>query len=57
MEKVRRIYNGIDLNRFQPANGRKPGDAVRILSVADLVEPKGLEYLLGSMQDPPGRRP
>ena len=46
--KVRRIYNGIDLNRFQPANGRKPGDAVRILSVADLVEPKGLEYLLGA---------
>jgi glycosyltransferase involved in cell wall biosynthesis len=46
--KVRRIYNGIDLNRFQPANGRKPGGSVRILSVAELVEAKGLEYLMAA---------
>lgn len=45
--KIRTIYNGIDLNQFQPRNGRQLGGAsVKILSVADLVEPKGLEYLI-----------
>jgi glycosyltransferase involved in cell wall biosynthesis len=44
--KLRRIYNGIDLERFQPATGSHGNAVLRILSVADLVEAKGLEYLL-----------
>jgi colanic acid/amylovoran biosynthesis glycosyltransferase len=47
--KIHTIYNGIELNRFRPGNGRRGSDSVlRILSVANLVEPKGLEYLLGA---------
>src|SRR5262245_9951617 len=48
-EKIHTIYGGIDLSRFQPDNGRQGSDAVlRILSVANLIEAKGLEYLLGA---------
>jgi glycosyltransferase involved in cell wall biosynthesis len=46
---VRVIYNGIDLSRFHPAPRRHDAPAVRrILCVGRLVEPKGLEYLLGA---------
>src|SRR6185369_7023672 len=45
--KIHTIYEGIDLDQFQPGNGRKAGDSVvRILSVARLIEPNGLEYLV-----------
>lgn len=45
--KIRPIYNGIDLDRFQSGNGRKGSDSVvKLLSVARLVKPKGLEYLM-----------
>ena len=41
------IYNGIEVQRFQPRPRLRPADPmVRLLSVARLVEPKGLEYLL-----------
>ena len=41
------IHNGIDLRRFDaPTERSRPGGVPRILSVARLVEPKGLEYLL-----------
>jgi glycosyltransferase involved in cell wall biosynthesis len=43
--KVHVIYNGIDVPRFQP-QPRPAGTVLRLLSVARLVEPKGLEYLL-----------
>jgi glycosyltransferase involved in cell wall biosynthesis len=45
--KVRRIYNGIDLSRFQPrCRVLRPDAGVNLLSVGDLVEPKGFEYLI-----------
>jgi len=45
--KIRAIYNGINLSRFQPSERVARGShAVSILSVADFVEPKGLEYLM-----------
>jgi glycosyltransferase involved in cell wall biosynthesis len=46
-EKIRAIYNGIDLDQFQPRNGspRSVG-LTHVLSVGNLVEPKGFEYLL-----------
>jgi glycosyltransferase involved in cell wall biosynthesis len=45
--KVRQIYNGLDIRTFV-ANGLrvKASEPVRILSVARLIEPKGLVYLL-----------
>ncbi|MGH7960326.1 MAG: glycosyltransferase [Candidatus Binatia bacterium] len=47
--KVHTIYEGIDLERFRPGNGKRESDSVvRVLSVARLVEPKGLEYLIGA---------
>jgi len=45
--KLRVIYEGIDLDRFRPASDKKArASALRILSVANLVEAKGLEYLI-----------
>jgi glycosyltransferase involved in cell wall biosynthesis len=45
--KVRQIYNGIDLTRFTPGAARNKVDSeIVILSVARLIEAKGLEYLL-----------
>ena len=45
--KVRKIYNGIDLGRFVPRErASHPETGVKLLSVGDLVEPKGLEYLM-----------
>jgi glycosyltransferase involved in cell wall biosynthesis len=47
--KIRLVYEGIELGRFQPGSGRTSSDsAARILSVARLVEPKGLEHLLAA---------
>jgi len=45
--KIRQIYNGLELGRFQAAGcAREPhAGPVRILSVARLIEPKGLPYL------------
>ena len=47
--KIRLVYEGIELDRFQPGIRRTSSDsAARILSVARLVEPKGLEHLLAA---------
>jgi colanic acid/amylovoran biosynthesis glycosyltransferase len=43
--RVHVIYNGIDVQRFQPRR-RATDTILRLLSVARLVEPKGLEYLV-----------
>lgn len=46
-QKLHQIYNGIDLPRFQPKSRRSAnGSPVRLLSVARLIEEKGLIYLL-----------
>ena len=43
------IYNGLDLRHFVPGNtARNRSEEVKILSVARLIEPKGLVYLLGA---------
>ena len=45
--KVRKIYNGIDISRFQPrARAPRAENGVKLLSVGDLVEPKGFDYLI-----------
>lgn len=45
--KIRTIYNGIDLSHFQPHQRvPRPETGVKLLSVGDLVEPKGFEYLI-----------
>jgi glycosyltransferase involved in cell wall biosynthesis len=45
-DKIRRVYNGIDLSRFSPA---KPGDAVpSIIAVGRLIEKKGFADLIDS---------
>ncbi|MFI5365064.1 MAG: glycosyltransferase [Candidatus Binatia bacterium] len=47
--KIRAIYEGVDLHRVQPADRRcEPRAVARILTVARLVEPKGLEYLIAA---------
>jgi glycosyltransferase involved in cell wall biosynthesis len=43
--KLRRVLNGIDVDRFAP-NGTPPHDPFRILCVARLVEKKGLPHLI-----------
>jgi colanic acid/amylovoran biosynthesis glycosyltransferase len=46
-EKIHAIYNGIELSRFQPDRGlTRNRTPIKVLSVANLVEPKGLEYLI-----------
>ncbi|MBI2486506.1 MAG: glycosyltransferase family 4 protein [Deltaproteobacteria bacterium] len=46
-EKLHTIYEGIDLKQFEPNSDRQNYSRLtRILSVARLIEPKGLVYLL-----------
>jgi colanic acid/amylovoran biosynthesis glycosyltransferase len=46
-KKIHIMYDGIDLTPFQPHDdAQRNGTHVKILSVADLVAPKGLEYLI-----------
>lgn len=48
-EKIHTIYNGLDLERFKPKPRRRGRvEQVKILSVARLIEQKGLVYLLGA---------
>lgn len=44
--EIRVVYEGIALNQFEPPEDRRRGSKAKILSVGNLVEPKGLEYLL-----------
>lgn len=44
-DKIVRLYNGIDLERFEPRRARSP-QPFTILSVARLVEKKGLHVLI-----------
>ncbi|SDS03557.1 glycosyltransferase [Microlunatus soli] len=49
--RVRRIYNGIDLQRFRYAaadDGRRPAGPVRIAAVGRLVEKKGFDDLIAA---------
>jgi glycosyltransferase involved in cell wall biosynthesis len=44
--KVNTVYEGIDLERFQPGGNENSGQRVALLSVARLIEEKGLVVLL-----------
>jgi len=44
--KIRQIYNGLPVSEFRPGHAHQRTDGVvRLLSVARLIEPKGLVYL------------
>jgi glycosyltransferase involved in cell wall biosynthesis len=46
-KKIHIMYDGIDLTPFKPRQtAPRNGAPVKLLSVADLVEPKGLEFLI-----------
>ncbi len=45
------IPNGIDLDLFRPPQTRQDNDVVKLISVARLVECKGLHFLLESLRD------
>jgi glycosyltransferase involved in cell wall biosynthesis len=50
-EKIHQIYNGIDLNRFEPVQKASGTEGpFHILSVGRLVEPKGYPYLLKALK-------
>src|SRR6185503_11899380 len=48
IRRLRRIYHGVDLERFpfEALEPREPGEAPLILAVARLVEKKGLDHLV-----------
>src|SRR6266542_4475722 len=45
--KIYRIYNGIDLRKFQPGPPRSPALRPRILSIGRLIEFKGFREMIG----------
>src|SRR5437870_10034481 len=46
--KIYRIYNGIDLRKFQPGPPRSPALRPRILSIGRLIEFKGFRELIAA---------
>jgi len=51
MDKTVTIREGIDLDRFKPTTVFKPSDTKKLLTVARLVERKGIKYLLYAMRN------
>ena len=49
--KLTEIYDGLDLPSFKPHTRSAPSGTIRILSVARLIEQKGLVYLLKACAD------
>lgn len=50
-QKISLIYNGLNLDNFKPGNTReKSTKPIKILSVARLIEQKGLIYLLKALR-------
>jgi glycosyltransferase involved in cell wall biosynthesis len=49
MSKVRRLYNGIDLDRFRPSDA--PREKAHILSVGRLVPKKGFDVLIDAARE------
>src|SRR4051812_22257954 len=47
--RVHTIYNGVDLERFTPAEGRADGDAVRLLYVGRVSPEKGTHVLFEAL--------
>ena len=46
-KRINKIYNGLNLDRFKPEqSNRNVSNRINILSVARLIEPKGIVYLL-----------
>jgi len=45
------IPNGVDSDRFAPADPPKKGDKIRMVAVGRLVERKGYGYLLNALKD------
>jgi glycosyltransferase involved in cell wall biosynthesis len=47
--RVELVYHGVDLTRFSPKPSSRDGDPVVILSVARLIEKKGIDVLLEAL--------
>jgi glycosyltransferase involved in cell wall biosynthesis len=47
--RVELVYHGVDLTRFSPQPSSRDGEPVVILSVARLIEKKGIEVLLEAL--------
>jgi len=47
--RVELVYHGVDLARFPPQSSSRDGEPVVILSVARLIEKKGIEVLLEAL--------
>jgi len=53
-QKIKVIYNGVDINEFKPPKTKKKSKVLRILCVARLIKRKGIDYLikaLGELKD------
>jgi len=47
--RSRTIFNGVDTRRFHPHTRPQPGGPVELITVANLVENKGVHHLLGAL--------
>ncbi|WNG61090.1 glycosyltransferase family 4 protein [Archangium gephyra] len=47
--RSRTIFNGVDTRRFHPRPRAQPGGPVELITVANLVENKGVHHLLGAL--------
>jgi spore coat protein SA len=57
-DRTQTIYNGVDLERFVPAEPRRPGDeSLRVLSVGRISPEKGTHVLVEAFATVAGRRP
>ncbi|HZO86499.1 MAG TPA: glycosyltransferase family 4 protein [Verrucomicrobiae bacterium] len=54
-DRIEVIYNGVDLNRFQPPRTKKKRDEVRLLFVGSGFERKGLLYAICALAKLPPR--
>ena len=43
---IRRLYNGIDLNRFDSVVTKQPGNCYQFIAVGRLIEKKGFRFLI-----------
>jgi len=48
-QKIKVIYNGVDINEFKPPKTKEKSKNLRILCVARLIKRKGIDYLIKAL--------